>query len=95
MLTICASSGMVIASQSVRIAAAVDPLVVMADDRAARLRRIGPSRQRSSPMTAMAFHQVVFLPRQLSFLEQHPIGNRDLADIVEKRARGAERIELV
>jgi hypothetical protein len=41
----------------------------------------------------MFLHQVIFLPRQLSLLEQHAIRNGDLADVVKKRAP-IERVEV-
>ena len=65
----------------------------MADDRADRLERAHGAAQVVAD-DRMLLHQRVLGARQLAFLEQHPIGNRDLADVVEERA-AVERVEIV
>ena len=81
-----------IAGQAVRIAAAIGPLVVMADDGTNGLERT----DRAAQVVAdggMPLHQLVLFPRQAALFEQHPIGNGDLADVVDKAA-AIKRVEI-
>ena len=64
----------------------------MTDDRPHRVERAdGPAQIVAN--RGVVLHQRVLLPRQLALLQQHPIGDRDLADVVEKGA-AMQRLEI-
>jgi len=65
---------------------------MMTDDQTHRIERS----HRAAQLVAdrrVALHQLVFLPRQLSLLQQHAIRDRDLADVVQERA-AMQRVEI-
>ena len=84
--TIRAASGISIPGDAVGIAAAVDPFVVAAHDRQDLAQRLDP-RHDLGAVLGVAAHRGRLLVVQLAGLEEHLVGNADLADVVQRRAR--------
>src|SRR5581483_8451690 len=67
------------------VSAAVEPFVMMADDRSYFVERSQPRTQRVADDRMLA-HHLRLLGVELAVFEQHAIGNGDLADVVEEAA---------
>ena len=79
-------------AQALRIPAAVEPLVVAPDDRPHGAQRLERRAQRIADI-GMLLHQLEFGGRERARLQQHRIGNADLADVVQIAA-AMQRLQI-
>ena len=74
-----------VTDQTVRVARAVVPLVVVPDDRQLR-GQFGDRRDDLGAQDRVGIHLHPLIPRQALLLEQDVVGNADLADVMEEPA---------
>ncbi len=85
----------VVADQALRIAAPVPPLVVGLGDHARELqRRRAASEQQPRAERRVGLHQLLLVTVEPTRLQQHAIGDRELADVVQRGGFAQQRDAL-